>query len=92
MAPSENHLQALDQLQKEINITVSTMSSNMPISLILTIFQLENVGRLFAAASKGSRPNVAAQASRLKRRFPSSIDSFHDALDQLEDGLVGHNH
>ncbi|KAK5136962.1 hypothetical protein LTR08_001469 [Meristemomyces frigidus] len=48
---------------------------------------LEQTGRLFAAANGGSKSAPAAQASKLKKELPGSINRFHDALDQLEDEL-----
>ncbi|KAK5167810.1 uncharacterized protein LTR77_007509 [Saxophila tyrrhenica] len=48
---------------------------------------LEETGRLFAASARDSKNPPVAQASRLKQILPSSTNSFHDALDQLEDEL-----
>nr|POF14131.1 hypothetical protein CFP56_03155 [Quercus suber] len=47
--------------------------------------ELEQTGRIFAAANSGTK--TASAVLRLKQTLPGSISRFHDALDDLEDQL-----
>lgn len=77
----------LDQLQTEVNRVVSPVVKSL-FSTLISRFQLEQTARVFSAASKNSKTNSTAQASKLKSLLPESVYRFHDALDQLEDELV----
>jgi hypothetical protein len=51
--------------------------------------QLEQTGRLFAAANQSTPEAALARASRLKQQLPVSNNRFHQALDVLDEKLVG---
>jgi len=85
---SLEHTQALDQLQKEVNRTVSTTLWPIVRSMLM-LAQLQNLGHLFKAANNGSKTATTARANQLKTQLPNSINSFHDALDSLGDEIVG---
>jgi hypothetical protein len=79
--------QALDALQREINLIVSP--SKITKSSKSDTRQLEQTGRLFIAAANQSSPEAAlARASRLKQQLPVSNNRFHQALDVLDEKLV----
>lgn len=50
--------------------------------------QLEQTGRLFAAANQPTPEAALARASRLKQQLPVSNNRFHHALDVLDEKLV----
>ena len=50
--------------------------------------QLEQTGRLFAAANQPTPEAALARASRLKQQLPVSNNRFHQALDVLDERLV----
>lgn len=50
--------------------------------------QLEQTGRLFAAANQPTPEAALARASRLKQQLPVSNNRFHQALDVLDEKLV----
>lgn len=78
--------QALDALQREVNLIVSTLDSlNYCIS---NSEQLEQTGRLFVAANNTNPEAALARASRLKQQLPVSHNRFHQALDVLDEELV----
>jgi hypothetical protein len=52
------------------------------------IHQLEQTGRLFAAANQPTPEAALARASRLKQQLPVSNNRFHQALDVLDEKLV----
>jgi len=52
------------------------------------IYQLEQAGRLFAAANQPTPEAALARASRLKQQLPVSNNRFHQALDVLDEKLV----
>ena len=55
----------------------------------INIHQLEQTGRLFAAANQPTPEAALARASRLKQQLPVSNNRFHQALDVLDEKLVG---
>ena len=54
----------------------------------INIHQLEQTGRLFAAANQPTPEAALARASRLKQQLPVSNNRFHQALDVLDEKLV----
>jgi hypothetical protein len=84
----ETPQQALDALQREINLIVRLSLHPLEKPQNNTL-QLEQTGRLFAAAANQSTPEAAlARASRLKQQLPVSNNRFHQALDVLDEKLV----
>jgi hypothetical protein len=81
--------QALDALQREINLIVSYRNHNCHITHSPDHPQLEQTGRLFAAANQSTPEAALARASRLKQQLPVSNNRFHQALDVLDEKLVG---
>lgn len=79
--------QALDALQREINLIVSLLLHVCQICKT-DIHQLEQTGRLFAAANQPTPEAALARASRLKQQLPVSNNRFHQALDVLDEKLV----
>lgn len=79
--------QALDALQREINLIVSLLLHVCKICKT-DIHQLEQTGRLFAAANQPTPEAALARASRLKQQLPVSNNRFHQALDVLDEKLV----
>ena len=80
--------QALDALQREINLIVSYRNHNCHITHSPDHPQLEQTGRLFAAANQSTPEAALARASRLKQQLPVSNNRFHQALDVLDEKLV----
>ena len=81
--------QALDALQREINLIVSVSRSRIETEHNLSnMLQLEQTGRLFAAANQSAPEAALARASRLKQQLPVSNNRFHQALDVLDEKLV----
>lgn len=78
--------QALDALQREINLIVSLLHASK--RLESNTRQLEQTGRLFAAANQPTPEAALARASRLKQQLPVSNNRFHQALDVLDEKLV----
>lgn len=54
----------------------------------LTVPQLEQTGRVFAALATNPKSPPTAQINKLKHVLPAAADSFHEALDQFESELV----
>jgi len=79
--------QALDALQREINLIVRSLLHVYTI-FETNIYQLEQTGRLFAAANQPTPEAALARASRLKQQLPVSNNRFHQALDVLDKKLV----
>lgn len=81
--------QALDALQREINLIVSNLHPGNAIQHSqANRVQLEQTGRLFAAANQSTPEAALARASRLKQQLPVSNNRFHQALDVLDEKLV----
>lgn len=81
--------QALDALQREISLIVSYRNHNCHVTHSSNHPQLEQTGRLFAAANQSTPEAALARASRLKQQLPVSNNRFHQALDVLDEKLVG---
>ena len=65
--------QALDALQREINLIVSLSHCRFEtVHHVSNIPQLEQTGRLFAAANQSAPEAALARASRLKQQLPVS--------------------
>lgn len=79
--------QALDALQREINLIVSLPNQVEKLNFYNSL-QLEQTGRLFAAANQSTPEAALARASRLKQQLPVSNNRFHQALDVLDEKLV----
>ena len=60
----------------------------MYMTLVTDTHQLEQTGRLFAAANQPTPEAALARASRLKQQLPVSNNRFHQALDVLDERLV----
>ena len=81
--------QALDALQREINLIVSSRYQHRHALTSNHSQQLEQTGRLFAAANQSAPEAALARASRLKQKLTVSNNRFHQALDVLDEKLVG---
>lgn len=60
----------------------------MSMTLKTDTHQLEQTGRLFAAANQPTPEAALARASRLKQQLPVSNNRFHQALDVLDERIV----
>lgn len=92
--PKSNN--ALDVLQQMFNDVVSmrrlstaTVSRSLQLSrLTSSSKQLVQTGKVLKTGGKDSKGTLAQVNSTVRSRIPSSTDTFHDALDDLESEIV----
>lgn len=87
MATSDAHTALLDQLQAQVNQVVGRV--HLAYLCHTNHQQLEQTGRVFAAMSANPKERPVAQIAKLQNVIPVAERRFHNALDQLEDELVG---
>lgn len=86
MSQAPRTVQPLDVLQSMVNAIVSCAVCPEVPRLILR--QLIETGKAFRFSSKEGGKSLGSARTRLSTTLPSTVENFHQALDELECDIV----